>query len=197
MLVEFPCRDLLREHDIEFLKGAVLGLGETEPRPDGSKETEGAPEEGCLAGPVPRGRIHHVRLEDTANDVSDIVRASAEDDGLGANLCGADFGDNSVDDWSCSHGIGAQPDEAEGSLDVFDGCSLADAGKDADEVEAEYEDAETGEEDRAAPKAADQEPGEDCAAERNAGAAETDAVGSIGVDAGLLKEAIQVRRTRS
>lgn len=80
MLVEFPCRDLLREHDIEFLKGAVLGLGETEPRPDGSKETEGPPEEGCLAGPVSCGRIHHVRLEDAANDVPDIVRASAEDD---------------------------------------------------------------------------------------------------------------------
>jgi hypothetical protein len=68
-----------------------------------------------------------------------------------------------------------------------------DAGEDADEVEAECEDAETGEEDRAAPKAADQEPREDCATERNAGATETDAVGSIGADAGLLKEAIQVR----
>ena len=70
-----------------------------------------------------------------------------------------------------------------------------DAGEDADEVEAEYEDAETGEEDRAAPKAADQEPREDCAAERNAGATETDTVGSIGADAALLKEAIQVRIT--
>jgi hypothetical protein len=41
MLLEFPNRDLLRKHDVEFLKGAVLGLGETEPRPDGGKETEG------------------------------------------------------------------------------------------------------------------------------------------------------------
>ena len=193
MLVELPSRDLLSEHDIEFLKSAVLGLGETEPCPDGSKEAESSPEEGCLAGPVPCGRVHHVRLEDTANDISNIVRASAEDDGLGANLCGADFGDNSVDDWPCSHGIRAQPDQAESGLDVFDSCSLVNAGEDADEVEAEYEDAETGKEDRASPKAADQEPREDCAAERNAGATEADAVGSISVDAGLLEEAIQVR----
>ena len=110
MLAEFPSRDLLSEHDIEFLKGAVLGLGETESCPDGSKETESPPEEGRLAGPVPCGWVHHVRLEDTADDISNIVRASAEDDGLGANLCGANFGDNSVDDWPCSHGIGAQPD---------------------------------------------------------------------------------------
>ena len=197
MLVEFPCRDLLREHDIEFLKGAVLGLGEAEPCPDGSQETESSPEEGCLAGPVPCSRVHHVRLENAANDISNIVRASAKDDGLGANLCGADFGDNGIDDWPCRHGIGAQPDQAESGLDVFDGCSLVDAGEDADEVEAEYEDAEAGKEDRASPKAADQEPREDCAAERNAGATKADAVGSIGVDAGLLKEAIQVRRTRS
>lgn len=190
MLSEFSRRNLLRKHNVEFLKRAILGLRETEPRPNRREETKSSPEEGSFASPVPRSRVHHVRLEDAANDVADIVGAPAQHDSLGADLCGADFRDDGIDDGADSHGVGAEPDEAEDSLNVFDGCGLVDAGKNGDEVEGCDEDVEADKEDGAAAEAGDEEPGDDRAAEGDTCAAEADAVGSVGIDTCLFEETI-------
>ena len=105
----------------------------------------------------------------------------------------ADLGDDRVDDGADGHGVGAEPDEAEGRLDVFDRCGLGDAGEDRDDVEGYDENVESGKEYRAPSEARDEEPGEDRAAEGDAGATETDAVGSVAVNASLFEEAVWVR----
>lgn len=130
-----------------------------------------------------------MRLDDTADDVPDVVGASAKDDSLGADLSGSNFSDDGVDDWADGHGVCAEPDEAQNGLNVFDGCSLVYAGEDGDEIERYYEDVEASKEDRAASKARDEEPGEDCATESNTGTTETDTVGRVSVNTSLLKEA--------
>lgn len=147
MLREFPSGNLLRKHNVEFLKGAILGLGKTEPCPNSREETEGTPEEGSFTSPVPGSGVHHMWLENTADDVPDVVGASAKDDSLGADLCGSNFSDDGVDNWADGHGVCTEPDEAEDGLNVFDGCSLVYAGEDGDEIERCYQDAEANKED--------------------------------------------------
>jgi hypothetical protein len=66
--------------------------------------------------------------------------------------------------------------------------AAGDAREDGDEVEAEYQDAETREEDLSSTYSAHDEPADYRAAEGNASPAKTDVVGNCTADTGLLEE---------
>jgi hypothetical protein len=66
--------------------------------------------------------------------------------------------------------------------------ATGDAREDGDEVEAEYQDAETREEDLSSTYSAHDEPADYCAAKGSASSAKTDVVGNGTADTGLLEE---------
>lgn len=100
---------------------------------DGTTESETY----SLSLGIPRSGGHEIWLQDTANDIGDVVRATAQDDSLRPETSGADLGDDGVDDWADRHRIDAEPHDAEDGLDQAEGVGLGlDAGQDADEPQA-------------------------------------------------------------
>lgn len=115
---------------------------------------------------IPCSGRHEVRLQDTTNDVRDIVRAAAQDDSLGTETSGADLSDDGVDDGADRHGVHAEPDDAENRLDQAERVGLGlDAGQDADEPQAAQEAVEAAEPDASPAPLGYVEPRDDDAAE--------------------------------
>lgn len=136
---------------------------------------------------IPRSRRHEIRLQDTTDDVGNVVGTAAQDDGLGPEAGGADLGDDGVDDGADGHGVDAEPHDAEDGLDEAEGVRLRlDAGQDANEPQAAKQAVEAAEPDAPPAPLGDVEPRDDDAAEGDGGADEAQAVGEVGAQAGLL-----------
>lgn len=89
-----------------------------------------------LALCVPRAGRNQLWLKQAAaDDVSNIVGASSEHDGLGAQSSRADFGDQHVDDGPHGHGVGAQPDDAQDRLGPGEFEVLLGQGQEPDQPE--------------------------------------------------------------
>lgn len=136
---------------------------------------------------IPCSRRHEVRLQDTTNNVGNVVRAAAQDNSLSPEASGADLSHDGVDDGADRHGVHAEPDDAEDGLHQAEGVGLGlDAGQDADEPEAAQQTVEAAEPDAPPAPLGDVEPGDYDAAEGDGGADEAEAVGEVGAQTGLL-----------
>lgn len=136
---------------------------------------------------IPRSGRHEIRLQDTTDDIGDVVRAAAQDDSLGPEAGGPDLSDDGVDDGADRHGVDAEPHDAEDGLDQAEGVGLGlDAGQDADEPQAAQQAVEAAEPDAPPAPLGDVEPRDDDTAEGDGGADEAEAVGEVGAQAGLL-----------
>lgn len=113
-------------------------------RGKGRKEKEREKKETySLALCVPRARRKQLGLEQTAaDDVSDIVGASREHDGLGAQSGRANFGHQHVDDGPHGHGVGAQPDDAQDRLRPGEFEVLLGQGQEPDQPEQQDQEGE-------------------------------------------------------
>jgi hypothetical protein len=80
--LKFAGWNLLREQDIEFVEGPILGLRESEERPDENDQCTATPNEAGIAAQVPRSRVNEVRFQRAANDASDVIGVTSETDGL-------------------------------------------------------------------------------------------------------------------
>ena len=99
-LAEFAGADFVLEEDVEVGICESFGLRKTEIGPD---QTDGVcalelgqhgadcvgigvwtygPEEACFALPVPRGRIHEMRLQSSDDDTTNVVDIAGDDHGL-------------------------------------------------------------------------------------------------------------------
>lgn len=200
---ELARRHLALEHDVHLLEGTVLRLWQAEEAPECGEQRQTAPEKGLHENKsVPMNRIyrvwtrvetyslslsipcsggHEVRLQNTTNDVGNVVRAAAQDDGLGSETGGANLSDDRVDDGADRHGVNAEPDDTEDRLDQAESVGLGlDAGQDADEPQAAQQAVEAAEPDAPPSPLGDVEPRDYDAAEGDGGADETQAVGEVG-----------------
>lgn len=142
---------------------------------------------------IPRSGRHEIRLQDTTNDVGDVVRATTQDDSLRPETSGADLSNNGVDDGADRHRIHAEPDDAEDGLDQAEGVGLGlDAGQDADEPQAAQQPVEAAEPDAPSPPLGDVEPRDYDTAEGDGGADEAQAVREVGAQAGLLVDWVEM-----
>lgn len=86
---------------------------------------------------IPGSGRHEIRLQDTANDIGDIVRAAPQHDRLSPETSGTDLSDDGVDDGADRHGVHAKPDDTEDGLDQAESMGLGlNAGQDANEPKA-------------------------------------------------------------
>jgi len=190
-LRKLPGWNTLHEHNIQLLKCAILRLRQTEPSPNSRDSRQTSPEESSLALKIPLRGIHHIRLQYTTDDVTNIVSRTTEHDSLGTQTSGTDLSDDRVDNWSDCHTVGAEPDETERCLDVFDRLRVinaGNAGQDTNDEEARYHAQEPSEEDRTTSNSVHDEPRDDSSAESDSSAAQTDAVRHICINTGLLEE---------
>ena len=52
-MLEFSGRYMILKHQVDFTKGAILGLWQTEPAPDVAQQIRAGIEETCLCSPIP------------------------------------------------------------------------------------------------------------------------------------------------
>lgn len=100
-LLEFPCRDVVVEEQIDLAKCAILGLGEAEPAPEVAKEIGARVEETSFGTPIPgymiisancllhfirtlqMGRLtesrKHARRDGVREDACQVVHDAADD----------------------------------------------------------------------------------------------------------------------
>lgn len=136
---------------------------------------------------IPRSGRHEIRLQDTTNDVGDVVRTATQYNSLRPETSGADLSNNGVDNGADRHRVNAEPHDAEDGLDQAEGVSLRlDAGQDSDEPQAAQKAVEAAEPDASSPPLGDVEPRDNDTAEGDGGADEAQAVGEVGAQAGLL-----------
>merc|ERR1711964_199213 len=160
-LRKLPGWNTLHEHNIQLLECAVLRLGQTEPGPNSRDSCQTRPEESSLALEVPFCGVHHIRLQYTTDNVTNIVSRTTEHDSLGPQTSGTNLSDDRVDDRSDCHTVGTEPDETERCLDVFDGLGVVDArnaSEDTDDEEAGHHAHETSKENRTTPDSVHDEP---------------------------------------
>jgi hypothetical protein len=90
--------NLIRKQDIEFTISAALWFRETEVCPDETEGVEAEPEEGGFGAPAPGRGVKHEGGPDIVDYTANVVDVAGEDNCLGAETGGGEFGDEGVAD---------------------------------------------------------------------------------------------------
>ena len=86
--------DFATEHDIDLAVRAILHLGELEVGDDQAAEASGTPDVTALAAEVGTVGVEHVRGQEDAGDLDDVVGCTADSGGQGTETDGGGLTDN-------------------------------------------------------------------------------------------------------
>lgn len=134
-LLELPSRHLAVEENIQLAITPPLELGQTEVRADETDRRSATPNISALACQIPAGRVQHLTGQVDHGDFGDVVCASSDAGGEGAESHGARLGDDGVGDGTEGAGVDEGDEDAEDGLGVVCGATLGDGGADAEEDE--------------------------------------------------------------
>jgi len=110
IILELPSRDLPLKQNIQLLERPALTLGNAEPAPNETNQTNGPKQEPRFTAPVRLITVKHVRHGDGEDDGCYRLDCGGDSNGAAAETRRGDLGDDDEADGADGHLVGECPD---------------------------------------------------------------------------------------